>query len=138
MSYTVPCFGHQFRRWGCFPALPYPPNWCKQKFFWNAYLPRYRLLSHKKLSFFVKALPSKKMTTFYDYKQSFCTLGTSLKTNYPPQRGISVYLCDFFAKTGSLISGSFLGMKLGSSSTMEPDYVKNGYCGGPAYPTHNQ
>jgi len=64
------------------------------------------------------------MTTFYDYKQSFCTLGTSLKINYPPQRGISAYFCDFLAKMGSLISGSFLGMKLGSSFTMEPDYVK--------------
>lgn len=26
-SDTAPCFGHQLRRSGCFPALPYPPNW---------------------------------------------------------------------------------------------------------------
>ena len=72
MSYTVPCFGHQFRRSGCFPALLRPSNWCKQdtkNFPERPHLPRYRLLSHKKLSFFVKAPPSKKMTTFYDYKQ---------------------------------------------------------------------
>ena len=26
-SDTALCFGHQLRRSGCFPALPYPPNW---------------------------------------------------------------------------------------------------------------
>jgi len=24
---TATCFGHLIRRSGCFPALPYPPNW---------------------------------------------------------------------------------------------------------------
>ncbi len=55
---TAPCFGHQLQRSGCFPALPYPPNWWAYTITGaNKFKPKEILLVFylKRSSFFCKA-----------------------------------------------------------------------------------